>query len=136
MVTAASAGPLLHSSGRTAGKSESAPGMGVGSDATVLHGGWVGAGEAVGCNVAVGADLVAGAQALMKTKNIRRGRVLLKFYSPPLAEIPNPAGNLHLVAYLPADAHTAQAFTGLAQQGYGQVTLLESFPVEGYDEFV
>ena len=60
----------------------------------------------------------------------------LKFYSPPLAEIPSPAGNLHLVAYLPADAHTIQAFTGLAQQGDGQVTLLESFPVEGYDEFV
>ena len=67
-------------------------------------------------------------------QHARFGR--LKFYSPPLAEIPSPAGNLHLVAYLPADAHTIQAFTGLAQQGYGQVTLLESFPVEGYDEFV
>jgi hypothetical protein len=39
--------------------------MGVGSEATVLHGGWVGAGEAVGCNVAVGA-VAAGAQALRK----------------------------------------------------------------------
>ena len=67
-------------------------------------------------------------------QHARFGR--LKFYSPPLAEIPSPAGNLHLVAYLPADAHTAQVFTGLTQQGDGQVTLLESFPVEGYDEFV
>ena len=71
---------------------------------------------------------------LVGLQHARFGR--LKFYSPPLAEIPNPAGNLHLVAYLPADAHTAQAFTGLAQQGDGQVTLLESFPVEGYAEFV
>ena len=34
----------------------------------MLHGGWVGAGEAVGCNVAVGA-VVTGAQALRKAKN-------------------------------------------------------------------
>ncbi|MBU1661553.1 MAG: hypothetical protein KKD28_08780, partial [Chloroflexi bacterium] len=67
-------------------------------------------------------------------QHARFGR--LKFYSPPLTEIPNPAGNLHLVAYLPADTHTTQAFTGMAQQGYGQVTLLESFPMEGYDKFV
>ena len=44
----------------------------------MLHGGWVGAGEAVGCNVAVGA-VVTGAQALRKAKNKRRGRVLHKF---------------------------------------------------------
>jgi len=71
---------------------------------------------------------------LVGLQHARFGR--LRFYSPSLAEIPSPAGNLHLVAYLPADAHTAQVFAGLAQQGYGQVALLESFPVEGYDEFV
>ena len=72
MVTAASDGPLLHSFGRTAGKSESTPGMGVGWEATTLHGGWVGAGEGIfvgGATVAVSA---MGAQALSKNTKIKR----------------------------------------------------------------
>ncbi|GAB4501162.1 MAG: hypothetical protein Fur0035_07030 [Anaerolineales bacterium] len=65
-------------------------------------------------------------------QNAHFGR--LKFYSPPLTEIPSPAGNLHLIVYLPADTPTAQAFTGLAQQGSGQIALLQSFPVEEWEE--
>ncbi|PJB65484.1 MAG: hypothetical protein CO094_10010 [Anaerolineae bacterium CG_4_9_14_3_um_filter_57_17] len=58
----------------------------------------------------------------------------LRFFSPPLTPVASPAGSLYLVAYLPADKHTAQVFMELAQQGYGQITLLQSFPVEGHDE--
>ncbi len=42
---------------------------------------------------------------LVSLQHARFGR--LKFYSPPLAEIPNPAGNLHLAAYLPAGVPTS-----------------------------
>jgi len=60
----------------------------------------------------------------------------IKFYSPPLAEIPSPAGSLHLIAYLPADQPTGRVFARLARQNYGQITLLESFPVEGWGDFL
>jgi hypothetical protein len=77
MVTAASDGPLLHSPGWTGGKSEFVPGMGVGSNAMELHGGWVGEGV-TGIWVGSAGTSVTGAHAPRKntkTKNKRRKRI-------------------------------------------------------------
>lgn len=49
----------------------------------------------------------------------------LNFYSPSITPINTMYGNLYLIAYLPANADTTEAFADLAKSYAGEVVLLE-----------